>query len=138
MKKILVLAAAGFLTLTACKKAESGNKNVLVEENTSTEISNNNGVSDTVTTSSTETVVDGNKSGSNSYTYKGTDGTRAKVIFENSDKSSTLTIQANSNKFQLDKKADGQYERNGIKATVKGDSITLDQDNNVIDLVRDK
>lgn len=137
MKKNILLIPVLLLLMTGCKKSE-GNKNVLVEENTETTVTNNNGVVDSATTASKETVVDGNKSGSNSYTYKATDGTRAKVVFENSDKHNTLSVEANNTKFQLDKKADGQYERNGIKATVKGDSVIVEQDNNLIQLVRDK
>lgn len=123
--------------MTGCKKNE-GNKSVIVNEETSTSVTDNNGVIDSTTTTSTETVVDGNKSGSHSYTYKATDGTRAKVSFENSSKANTISIEANKSKFQLDKKSDGHYERNGIKATVKGDSVIVEQDNHVIELVRDK
>lgn len=76
---------------------------------------------------------------SGSYTYKATDGTRAKIDFAEKDK--TVTIEANGKKFQLDQvnlqPTGTEYERNGIKASVKGDSVTITQGNNVIELVRD-
>lgn len=76
-----------------------------------------------------------------SYTYRATDGSRAKVIFSKG-KNPTLSIQANGQKFLLDL-ADADesatvYERNGITAISKGDSILITQGENIIPLVKDK
>ncbi len=107
----LPLLLIGFV---ACKKNTDGNKAVI--------------------SSQTQT--------SESYTYKGIDGTRAKATFDDNNGQKTLTVEANNNKFQLDlaeeTKHGSIYQRNGVKAVVKGDSINLEQDNNIIPLVRDK
>lgn len=74
--------------------------------------------------------------GTSSYGYKAEDGSRAKATFNSADK--TLVIEANNTKFQLDDKGNNLYERNGISARAFGDSLIITQQDNVIELVRDK
>ena len=123
-KTILGLLMLGLLTLTACTK-ESGNKNIVKSE----------------TTAEDPSVDKAHRSGSNTYTYRGLEGYRAKVIFTNLDGENTLTIQANNSRFQLDKKSEDEgevhYEINGISAISKGDSLIVTQDGNVIPLAWD-
>lgn len=78
-----------------------------------------------------------NETTEESVTYKGMDGSRAKITFENSDSGNTITIIANGKKFQLDKKQENFYERNGVSVEIKGDSATIHQGENVIPLVKD-
>lgn len=84
--------------------------------------------------------IDGNKNGSYSYPYKASDGSRAKATFMNNGRSKTILIEANNRKFELDfknKTPEGElYERSGISAESKGDSLIISQDNNEIALVR--
>lgn len=70
------------------------------------------------------------------YSYKGSDGSRSKITLINTPRENTMTIEANGNKFQLDKKSANVYERNGIKAEIVGDSLFINQDNLVIALAR--
>ncbi len=135
MKKIVAISGICLLGLVGCKK--EGNTSV-IKENIETKVTNDGGIIDTTTTTSIEQTVNGKKIGTNSYTYKGLDGTRAKITFTNTEKSSTLIIQANKNKYELDKKSDNIYERNTVKAEIKGDSVIITQDDNVIPLVLDK
>ena len=78
-----------------------------------------------------------NKQTEETISYKGTDGTRANVLLVNSSTENTMTIRANNQKFQLDKVSDSVYERNGVKAEIKGDSLFILQDDTVIPLVKD-
>lgn len=138
-KNILISSLAMSLALVSCKK----NDNKMTSESYSSEttVTDENGKIDSVTTTSMEKTVDGQKSGSYSYPYKASDGSRAKATFTNG-KSKTVLIEANNNKFQLDFKektsAGERYERSGISAETKGDSLIITQDNNVISLVRVK
>jgi len=91
-----------------------------------------NGQKDSMTTTSVEKEIDGNRNGSYSYPYKASDGSRAKATFMNNGRS--------NRKFELDFKNKTQngelYERSGISAESKGDSLIISQDNNEIALVR--
>lgn len=137
MKQAIILISA--LALLSCKK--EGNKAVISSEN-STEVVNNNGKVDTVTNASSTEIVNGDEKKSETFTYKGLDGTRAKATFDNDKGKKTLTVQANNNKFQLDFIAENNdramYERRGIKAEVKGDSLLIIQDDKTIPLVKVK
>ncbi|ROI11412.1 hypothetical protein EGH73_13715 [Epilithonimonas hominis] len=99
-----------------------------------------NGQKDSMTTTSVEKEIDGNRNGSYSYPYKASDGSRAKATFMNNGRSKTILIEANNRKFELDfknKTPEGElYERSGISAESKGDSLIISQDNNEIALVR--
>ncbi len=112
MKKLWIAAIAASLFATACK--ENTNKNTATAEQVGPRTPGQDG----------------------SFTYKATDGSRAKATFKNS--TNTLLIYANNRKFQLDKKDDKNYERGGITARIAGDSLIITQDDNVIDLVLDK
>ena len=89
MKKVVFALFMGSLALFSCKK-EDGNKGVLKQE----------------LTTGTETMDKALIPGANSYTYRGLEGVRAKVSFNNTDKDNTVSIEASNNKFQLDKKAE--------------------------------
>jgi uncharacterized lipoprotein YehR (DUF1307 family) len=123
MKKAVFILLMGSLALVSCKK-EEGNKGVIKEE-----------------TPAAETKDKALIPGANSYTYRGMEGVRAKVSFNNTDKDNTVSIEANNNKFQLDKKAEingeVQYERAGIRAIAKGDSLIIQQDGHIIPLAWD-
>lgn len=139
MKKSIVIAFCALGLVTSCKKSAEGNKDVVSESHTSeTKVTNNNGKIDSTNMTSTETVVDGKKVQEVSIPYKASDGSRAKATFVTDNNGSTLLIEANNTKFQLDKKkqtATGViYERNGISAEKKGDSLFITQDNKVIHL----
>lgn len=114
MKKIVLGLGIVLTSFVACKKSTDGNKNILAQEN---ENSSN--------TTTEESKV-----------YIGLEKSKAKVTFKNSPKENTITIEANNQKFVLDKKeTEGGktiYERNGIKAEVKKDSLYIIQDDNVI------
>lgn len=73
-----------------------------------------------------------------SKSYKAEDGSRAKVTFETKDGRETISILSNGKTIALDKKADGEYQRNDITAKFIGDSLKIDQGNNVISLGLDK
>lgn len=79
-----------------------------------------------------------NKEVINSTTYKGTDGTRAKVTFTDTSDRSYITIESNKNKVEILKKSPGLYENASMKAAIKGDSLIVTQGSNVIQLVKDK
>lgn len=139
MKKEILIAFCSLALIIGCKKSEDGNKGIISEsESTQTKITDENGKIDSTTTTSIEKNIDGRKMDTESIPYKAEDGSRAKATFVNTDKSSTIMIEANNKKFQLDRKtltSEGAvYERKGISAEVKGDSLFITQDNNVIHL----
>lgn len=73
--------------------------------------------------------------------YRALDGRRASVTTDHAGNGKgTISIEANGQKFQLDQvKQDGdrtEYERNGVKAVQKGDSLTIFQDGVEIPLVK--
>ena len=125
-KTVFALVFMSLMNVISCTK-ESGNKGVIKE--------------DTAVRQPDSNIDKTTVAGSNDYTYRGLQGVRAKVTFNNSDKDNTLVIKANNKQFELDKKSsengEVQYERAGIKALVKGDSIIVEQDGNVIPLVWD-
>ncbi len=125
------------LSFTGCKKSESGNKSVLKSDDT-TQI-----MHDSVTADPNiqyETDVNGKKYIKTDFVYKATDGSLAKVVFDYKEK--TMSIRSNNKTFILNK-VDSKgnesiYEKMDMKATVKGDSLILDQGNNIIELVKTK
>lgn len=72
---------------------------------------------------------------SKTFPYRAMDGSGAKVTFNNGKTGQPMTVEANGNKFELDKKGDGAYGRNGIEAQIKGDSLVITQGDNEIPLV---
>ncbi|WP_426275707.1 hypothetical protein ACN9MN_13595 [Chryseobacterium sp. S-02] len=137
MKKGLIIAISTItLSLISCKKNESGNKNVL-KAGDSTVLADNGKVDSTV---NYNIDVNGKKSIKTDYVYKATDGTLVKVVFNYKEK--TMSIRNNNKTFilnQVESKGNETiYEKMDMKATVKKDSLILDQGNNLIELVKTK
>lgn len=110
--KHIIISISALCMLLSCK--ENGNKGVVKNEEVK--------------------VV--NKS------YKAEDGSRAKVTFETKNGVETLIIYANGKTIALDKNlgsvSGDMYGRDGIVAHVFGDSIKIEQGNNIISLGLDK
>ncbi len=137
MKKGLIIAISTIaLSAISCKKSESGNKSVL-KAGDSTILADNGKVDSTITYN---TDVNGKKSIKTDYVYKATDGTLVKVVFNYKEK--TMSIRNNNKTFilnQVESKGNETiYEKMDMKATVKKDSLILDQGNNLIELVKTK
>ncbi len=132
----LIPAFAIALALVSCKKSES--KTTSESFSTTTEIVDDNGKINSVTTTSMTKDINGKKTMMVSYPYKANDGSRAKATFADNGKSNTIIIEANNQKYVLDfKKATptGElYERNSISAESSEDSLLISQGNNVIHL----
>lgn len=137
MKKGLIIAITIALSLISCKKNEGGNKNVLKSEDSTAILADNGKVDSTI---NYNTDINGKKSIKTDYVYKATDGTLVKVVFNY--KENTMSIRSNNKTFILDKvEAKGNetiYEKMDMKATVKKDSLILDQGNNIIELAKTK
>ena len=103
---------------------------------------NNNGKPDSVGTHSSVEVVNGQKTVKDSYIYKATDGTLVKVIFATNPKESTVAITSNKKTFTLQKtETKGEetiYKKDDMTVKVKGDSLHLEQGNNIIELKKTK
>lgn len=143
MKKgLLITASLVALSLVSCNKTESGNKSVIKSDSSETTIVDNNGKIDSSTVSSSTIEVNGKKTEKTDFVYKATDGALVKVVFKNDPKESTVAITSNKKTFTLEKKEtkDGEtiYKKDDMTARVKGDSIHLEQGNNVIELKRTK
>ncbi|MFP3591562.1 hypothetical protein [Chryseobacterium sp. SIMBA_038] len=143
MKKgLLITASLVALSLVSCNKTESGNKNIIKSDSSETTIVDNNGKIDSSTVNSSTIVVNGQKTEKTDFVYKATDGALVKVVFKNDPKESTVAITSNKKTFTLEKKEtkDGEtvYKKDDMTARVKGDSIHLEQGNNVIELKRTK
>lgn len=143
MKKgLLIAVSASALLLTSCKKSESGNKSVIKTDSSETLVTDNNGKIDSVTQSSSTVDVNGKKIEKTDFVYKATDGTLVKVIFKNDPKESTVAITSNKKTFTLPKtETKGEetiYKKDDMTARVKGDSLHLEQGNNIIELKRTK
>lgn len=138
MKKALVIAGSALILSTvSCKKNEEGNKAVLKKDQSGAVLADNGKVDSTI---QYETDVNGKKYVKTDYVYKATDGSLAKVVFNYEEK--TMSVRSNNKTFILNKvESKGTetiYEKMDMKATVKGDSLLLDQGNNVIQLVKTK
>lgn len=143
MKKELLIAVSLIsLSLISCGKGESGNKGTIKLETSETKVVDNNGETDTLNSGSSTTIVNGNKTETRSSIYKAVDGTLVKVVFTETPKENTLAITSNKKTFTLPKtKSDDKettYQKDDMKATVKGDSLILDQGNAIIQLVKTK
>lgn len=141
-KSLLALGAILTLTVISCKKSESGNKSIIKTDSSETVVTDNNGKIDSVTQSSSTVNVNGQKTEKTDFVYKATDGTLVKVIFKNDPKESTVAITSNKKTFTLPKaetKGDETiYKKDDMTARVKGDSLHLEQGNNIIELKRTK
>jgi uncharacterized lipoprotein NlpE involved in copper resistance len=138
MKKGIFIAVAIIsLSLIGCKKSESGNKSVIKSDSSGVILADNGKVDSTV---QYQTDVNGKKYVKTDYVYKATDGSLVKVVFNYEEK--TMSVRSNNKTFILNKvESKGNettYEKMDMKATVKGDSLILDQENNIIQLVKTK
>lgn len=119
MKRLFIIAAA--VTLCSCSKSKEGNLNVLKTENT--------------TEKNQQDFEESNG-------YIASDGSRAKVVLKKKKKDYTISISANNTTFVLDYTSstpDGEiFERNGIKAETKGDSLFISSDGKIIELAKVK
>lgn len=143
MKKgLLITASLVALSLVSCNKTESGNKSVIKTDSSATVVTDTNGKVDSLTESSTTTNVNGQKTEKTDFVYKATDGTLVKVVFKNDPKESTVAITSNKKTFTLHKtetKGDETvYKKDDMTARVVGDSLHLEQGNNIIELKRTK
>lgn len=141
-KSLLALGAVLALAVVSCKKSESGNKSVIKTDSSETVVTDHNGKIDSVTQSSSTVDINGQKTEKTDFVYKATDGTLVKVIFKNDPKESTVAITSNKKTFTLPKsetKGDETiYKKDDMTARVKGDSLHLEQGNNIIELKRTK
>ncbi|MBP1166055.1 MULTISPECIES: hypothetical protein [unclassified Chryseobacterium] len=141
-KSLLALGAVLALAVVSCKKSESGNKSIIKTDSSETVITDSNGKIDSVTQSSSTVDVNGKKIEKTDFVYKATDGTLVKVVFKNDPKESTVAITSNKKTFTLPKtetKGDETiYKKDDMTAHVKGDSLHLEQGNNIIELKRTK
>lgn len=138
MKNVLFIAISAIsLSLLSCKKSEEGNKNIIKANDSEAILADNGKVDSTI---SYDTDINGKKSIKTDYVYKATDGSLAKVVFNYEEK--TMSIRSNNKTFILNKvESKGNettYEKMDMKATVKRDSLILDQGNNIIQLVKTK
>lgn len=141
-KSLLALGAVLALAVISCKKSESGNKSIIKTDSSETVVTDHNGKIDSVTQSSSTVDINGQKTEKTDFVYKATDGTLVKVIFKNDPKESTVAITSNKKTFTLPKsetKGDETiYKKDDMTARVKGDSLHLEQGNNIIELKRTK
>jgi len=143
MKKGLLIAISLIaLSLTSCNKKESGNKSIIKTDSSETVVKDTNGKIDSVSQSSSSLDVNGQKTEKTDYVYKAVDGTLVKVVFKNDPKESTVAITSNKKTFILLKsetKGDETiYKKDDMTARVVGDSLHLEQGNNIIELKRTK
>ncbi|WP_439480244.1 hypothetical protein [Chryseobacterium aquaticum] len=141
MKKGILIAASFVATsLISCKKSESGNKGIVKSDSSEQVILADNGKVDSNIGYNVD--VNGKKTIKTDYVYKATDGTLVKVVYNYDPKESNVSITSNKKTFILDKKestgTETTYEKDEMKATVKGDSLILHQGNNIIELVKTK
>lgn len=141
-KSLLALGAVLALAVISCKKSESGNKSIIKTDSSETVVTDHNGKIDSVTQSSSTVDINGQKTEKTDFVYKATDGTLVKVVFKNDPKESTVAITSNKKTFTLPKsetKGDETiYKKDDMTARVKGDSLHLEQGNNIIELKRTK
>ncbi|ASW74937.1 hypothetical protein IQ37_10880 [Chryseobacterium piperi] len=141
-KSIILLNTILILTAISCKKSTDRNKSVLKSDSTETTIVDNNGKIDSSTVHSSTVEVNGQKTEKTDFVYKATDGSLVKVVFKHDPKESTVAITSNKKTFTLPKaetKGDETiYKKDDMTARVKGDSLHLEQGNNVIELKRTK
>ena len=141
MKKGILIAASFVVTsLISCKKNESGNKGIVKSDSSEQVILADNGKVDS--TIGYNVDVNGKKTIKTDYVYKATDGSLVKVVYNYDPKESNVSITSNKKTFILDKKestgTETTYEKDEMKAKVKGDSLILHQGNNIIELVKTK
>lgn len=135
MKKItpatLAIALAALLTGCKEKKTEEGDIELTT---TQTTVKSDSAMKSERQAELYSSITGADKT-SKTFPYRAMDGSGAKVTFNNGKDGQPLTVEANGKKFELDKRGDGAYGRNGIDAQIKGDSLLIRQDDNEIPLV---
>jgi len=140
IKKIIAVCIISSFII-ACKK--EGNKGILKSDSTNTtntEVLADNGAIDSTIAYNTD--INGNKTIKTDYVYKATDKSLVKVVFNYDPKNRTVSITNNKKTFVLEKSEanvnETIYKKDDMTATVKGDSLIINQGNNVIELVKTK
>lgn len=132
MKKIIFSAALVGLVAVSCSKKEEGNTSAISTEELPTVETNIQTEPSALDLNNTQKEV--------IIGYKAVDGSRATATLTNTDKTNVILIKANNHMFQLDRKeltdTGAKYERNGVNAEIKGDSLFIMQGDTVIELVR--
>lgn len=126
--KIYTISAILLLMLsTSCKKQETGNQGVIVKDP----------VENTANTSGSSTAPQ-----EHVYRYLAEDGTAAKVTFSNSDRGNFITVFSNNKGIKAEQTeawAKGAiYINADVEIRSAGDSLTITQGNQVIELRRAK
>lgn len=129
MKTGFLMAFSALAMIISCNKSESGNK-----DSVKSLTSENKAV--------TEKTIDGRKMGTESISYKGPDGSLNKVTFVNTDKFNTINFKLDKYEFSLGRSTltptGAKYKRGAIRSELKGDSLFIIIDKNVIPLVKVK
>lgn len=119
MKNLIYTIALVVLAINiSCKKSTDGNKNILVENTTTT---------DSLVTETTKR-------------YVGEDGTSALVTIKESEKDNTISVRSNNKIISAALKSKtvdgGIYSNFDFEIVAKGDTVTITQEKNVIVLVK--
>ena len=119
MKNLTYTIALVVLAINiSCKKSTDGNKNILVENTTTT---------DSLVTETTKR-------------YVGEDGTSALVTIKESEKDNTISVRSNNKIISAalkSKTSDGGiYSNFDFEIVAKGDTVTITQEKNEIVLVK--
>lgn len=121
-KRVLAISSLILVLAMVNCKENIGNKGIIEKDNT--------------------TKIDhGKKYTEETATYKGTDGTSVKVIFTQSANNDFITFENGKTRIQVfGKEENGEkfYENNNLKVFVKGDSIIMHQNKNIIEMVKDE
>lgn len=126
MRKVIISAIAFSLFAISCKK-ESGNDSILKAD------------SITATTVTSESNGISTQTQEHTYRYVAEDGSSAHVKFTNTTKDGNyISITSNKKTIKVKQKeawAKGAiYEENGVIVKSEGDKITIEQENNIIEL----
>ncbi len=119
MKNLTYTIALVVLAINiSCKKSTDGNKNILVENTTTT---------DSLVTETTKR-------------YVGEDGTSALVTIKESEKDNTISVRSNNKIISAALKSKtvdgGIYSNFDFEIVAKGDTVTITQEKNEIVLVK--
>lgn len=119
MKNLIYTIALVVLAINiSCKKSTDGNKNILVENTTTT---------DSLVTETTKR-------------YVGEDGTSALVTIKESEKDNTISVRSNNKIISAALKSKtvdgGIYSNFDFEIVAKGDTVTITQEKNEIVLVK--
>ena len=110
MKKIIIVTFGVSLILLSCgKKENEGNKAVIKNEQ--------------VETINEETLR-----------YVASDGSSALVTFKDENGEKSISIYSNKKRIDVPHDRDGVYRKDDIQVVSKGDSVTITQGENVIEL----